>query len=267
MCAASKDESTDFRGRPAMKDIHVKRVLSASNGSYYAEILTSLFEFMMLEGSSRSQIERVSKDALRSVSSGQAYRKQNGPVGIALAAQVLDGWHRNRRYLDRDANPRAIPLLGKAPSVEALIRSERRTAGAAEDAKKLVSLGLVIKSGKYYLPASRVASIRTLHPFVVSYVARLLQRALSTVQFNVTSRSTSRRWLEGFAEVPDLPSRDVAAFRSFSREQGWVFLATINEWLETRRRETKRTTRGSAVSAGVQLFAWSDKECRRSSQR
>lgn len=223
---------------------------------YYTELLGSLFEFMMLEGGTPEQIEQASKTALGRVSLANNRRKCKGPSGIALAAQVLDSWHRNRRYLDQEANPRPIPLAGRAPSVEALVRSERPNEPALEVARRLVALGLLIRAGSRYLPAGRAASVRTLHPFVVSYVAKLLQRALSTVRYNVSSRSTSAKWLEGFAEIPNLSSKDVAAFRRFSREQGWIFLTTINEWLEARRSGRKRAARATGVSAGVQVFAW-----------
>lgn len=239
----------------------MRKKLSAPQLQYFTELLVGIFEFMLLEGASHAQIRELVAQA-ESNASLQNRPPKSIAAGLSLAAEVLDTWHRNRRYLDHNAIPRAIPLTGKAPSVEALVRAQRPREKPRDHVQKMLALGLIIPQGKLYAPIGRVVTVRSLHPFVISYVAKLLQRALMTVKYNLTAPSTATRFLEGFAEIPNLSRKDVTAFRRFTRAQGWSFLGTVNEWLEARGGRD-RGAREPATSAGVQVFAWADTRRRR----
>jgi hypothetical protein len=175
---------------------------------------------------------------------------------LAVAALALDAWHRHRRYMV-GSQPRAIPLCGPAPSVEALIRSQANAGNAQVLARHLKSLGLVIRSSKnLYKPSDRMAVVRGLDPVIQQYVARSSSTLLATIRHNTSRAGHSSPLIERFAEVPNLPRTHVAEFRRFARIQGCAFLRTLNDWLESRRARTSTARAGRTVRAGVHLYSY-----------
>jgi hypothetical protein len=225
----------------------------------YEELLSSIFEFLLMSGATKEGTLELARGALARAERSQRTQPAKRNAGLVTAALVLDAWHRNRRYIDSKANPKAIPLLGVAPSVEALIRAERPHMNAAVIARNLRALRLVVRiGGKLYKPADRVAVISRLNPLVQQHVARSTSNLLRTIRNNVTRAAPSSRLIERFAEVPDLPITCKKEFQNFTRIQGWAFLKNINDWLELRRarRNLKRPLR--KVRAGVHLYAYID---------
>jgi hypothetical protein len=183
-------------------------------------------------------------------------REESG--GLVTAALVLDAWHRDRRHLDSSAMPKAIRLLGAAPSVEAIIRSHKAHQKAADIARRLRSLRLIVPSGRgRYKPASDVAVISAENPLVLQHAARALSTLLETVGKNVSRVRGLQPLIERVAEVPDLPQEHVAAFQEFTQTQGRSFLRTVNDWLESRRaRSSRQNASGATFRAGVHTYAY-----------
>jgi len=212
---------------------------------------------MLAGGMQGEAIRALSARSLRVAEKG--LRKGQGELsgGLSLAALVLDAWHRDRRYLDSKGTPRAIRLHGPAPSVEALVRSERSIKEAPELAKRLKALRLVVPSGRsLYKPASDIALISRYDPFVLQHVAKSLSVLLETIHGNLNGSGNSEPLLERFAEVPDLPNECIPAFQRFTKLHGWILLRTVNDWLESRR--ARRTSRGSKgiARAGIHVHAY-----------
>lgn len=228
----------------------------------YVGLLRSIFEFLLISGSGLESIKAIVERALAETTRGYPHEtSSNGDSGVAAASRVLDAWHRHRRYLDKDAVPRAIPLLGRSPSVEALVRMESSRYNSAAFARRLKSLGLLSRSGRgRYKPATRIALIGGPNPLVQQYVARSSATLLRTIRHNVSRQTRSNRLIERFTEVPDLPARHASAFRKFSHEQGLVFLNTLNDWLEARRARGPASARGRTVRAGLHMYAYLERE-------
>lgn len=225
----------------------------------YSQALTALFAFMLNNGLQSAALLSVCKRALKKAES-KARRGSMAPSGgLATASLVLHAWHRDRRYLNGRAAPRAIRLLGPPPSVEALIRVQRRRGDAAAIARHLKRLRLVVPYGRgLYRPTSDIAVISRHSPLIFQHAARAVSTLLETVTQNV-SRNSSRSspLIERTAEVPDLPKKHVAAFQEFSQRQGLLLLRTINDWLESRRVRRSVGGRGRPlVRAGVHLYAY-----------
>jgi hypothetical protein len=226
--------------------------------SDYSDMLVSIFELMLGSGVPKADLLDVCASSLRRAESKVRSDRRQESGGLVTAALVLDAWHRDRRYLDEAAAPRAIPLLGAAPSVEAIVRTHRAHRNAAETAKRLRSLRLVVPNGRgRYKPASDVAVISIGDPLVHQHALRALSTLLETVGKNVSCRRNLEPLIERTAEVPDLPRRHVMAFQKFTQAQGKVFLRTVNDWLESRRaRSTRRTGSEGTVRAGVHAYAY-----------
>ena len=224
--------------------------------SEYVHLLASLFNFMRKSGIQDAEVKHMCTQALRHPNHGREAIAVKSAT-LTVAALTLDAWHRNRRYLDRHAEPRAIPLLGRSPSVEALIRAEKRRADAPALARRLRSLGLLIRSGRnQYRPAGRVATVASLDPAIQQYIARAYATLLATIRHNVSLERDSSRLIERFAEVPDLPRHRSAEFREFAQIQGSEFLQTLNDWLESRRAKRLSIRSKRTVRAGVHLYAY-----------
>jgi hypothetical protein len=219
-----------------------------------------MFDFLLTSGMEVKGIREIVERAFKEAGERNRRALRRGDFGLATAGRVLDRWHRSRKYTTERALPRAIPLLGRAPSVEALVRSENARLDSAEFARRLKSLGFLIRAeGSRYKPAARIAVVAGLSPLIQEYVARSSATLLQTIRHNVSRPRRSQKFIERFAEVPDLPAGCEPAFRRFSTEQGWAMLDRMNDWLESRRalRTTKRGVR--AVRAGVHLYAYVDR--------
>src|SRR5690349_17972326 len=117
----------------------------------YVLLLKSMFDFLRNSGVQEKRIRRIVDLAFEE--SGRRTRRvlRRGDFGIATAGRVLDRWHRSRKYTTEAAAPRAIRLLGHAPSVEALVRSENARVDCATFARRLKTLRLVVRAecGRY----------------------------------------------------------------------------------------------------------------------
>ena len=190
--------------------------------------------------STRELLDLCTSSLRRAESKVRSVRREESG-GLVTAALVLDAWHRDRRYLDSSATPKAIRLLGAAPSVEAIIRSHKAHRKPADIARRLRTLRLVVPSGRgRYKPASDVAVISAGNPLVLQHAARALSTLLETVGKNVSRERGLKPLIERIAEVPDLPQEHVVAFQKFTQSQGRSFLRTVNDWLESRRARSSR---------------------------
>jgi hypothetical protein len=229
--------------------------------SEYAGLLVSVIDFMIRSGIRNEEVRDIVYGALKKATEKRKPRhtEKISDADLAVAALALDAWHRNRRYLDEDAQPKPIRLLGRGPSVEALLRSENACGDATALARRLRSTGLIIRCGaNQYKPADRVAVVSDLDPLIQQYVARSSSTLLETIRYNVTRPANVPRLIERFAEIPDLPAKHVRQFRDFTRTQGWALLKTLNDWLESRRAKRSRKARGPSVRAGLHLYAYVD---------
>jgi hypothetical protein len=236
--------------------------------NYYQQLLTAVFEFMIIGGMRSPAILKVAVRALRAAEAENSLLSPRKNVDLVFAGMILDAWHRNRRYVDSAAHPKAIPLRGKTPSVEALIRAEGVAGDPVALVRRLKSLKLIVRSGRSrYKPASRFAVVAEPNSLVQQHAVRSLSTLLKTIKENLAAAQTSKGLIERTAEVPDLPVEYVAEFRDFARSQGWALLSTLNDWLESRRARRKRGKTCETVGAGVHVFAYLGDPTRRRSNR
>ncbi len=223
----------------------------------YSHVLYAIYGFMLAGGMAKEKISELSIGALKKATEKGCLLRRESTGTLATTALVLDAWHRDRRYLDSDARPRAVRLLGRPPSVEALVRGEGVRRSASDLARRLKILGFVIPCGRgLYRPTSNVALISALDPMVLQHVAHALTTLLETIGHNLARRREADCLIERFAEVPDLPASEVVAFQRFTRIQSWAFLQVANDWLESRRAKRAVRMSGAVVRAGVHVHAY-----------
>jgi hypothetical protein len=223
----------------------------------YERMLTAVFTLLIHCGVRQKTILEMAARALTSSIANARIFRDSGGGELETLGLVLDAWHRDRRYLTSRGSPKAVPLFGKGPSVEALIRAQSRQLDASALARRMQSLRLVAPhSGNKYRPASDAAIISSYDKTVLQHVARSFMSLLDTVEHNLGSTTKIPPLLERFAEVPNLPIDRVESFSKFSRAQGSAFVRIINDWLETRRVRTRMPDSRKTVRAGVRLHVY-----------
>lgn len=232
--------------------------------SEYSRVLTDIFEFMIACGLVKKDILNLVTDALEKAKRASSCVGKDPSGYLATAALVLDAWHRDRRYLNSKAEPRAVRLFGPAPSVEALIRAEPGAHKGSGLARRLRAQRLVVSCGRgLYKPASNIALLSAFDPLAIQHVARSLTMLIETIRQNLAFPRPSQRLIERIAEVPDLPLEYVPAFRKFTQMQGWILLRTVNDWLGSRRAGMSRS-RCKTVRAGIHVHSFVGSVARRS---
>jgi hypothetical protein len=233
---------------------------------YSHKILTAVIDFLCRAGANHEQVRGIVEKRLAvfasSSSSTRGRKAVRGRGDDTVSAAVLHRWHRDRSLIDDDATPKPLRLYGAAPSVEAIVRSEKPESAARTIIADMLALGLLkrARSGKF-LPTARVATIGTMHPVLMEHVSKSLVRLLETVQLNTSPDAESVPLIERFTHIPDLPLARVAEFRRFSQEHGSAFLASVDDWLEARRvRNAPKKGRGTA--AGIHVYAYVGQQVR-----
>jgi hypothetical protein len=227
----------------------------------YSNVLVAIFELSLRSGIGAKDLLRVCMRSLKRAER-QCRLNRRAEYGVAFAAaQVLDAWHRDRRYLSSRGTPKPVRLFGPAPSVESLVRRQKVPEHAADVARHLKAFRLVVLCGKnLYRPTTDVALISARDPrdpLVLQYASGALLTLLETVRQNVSGAGNPAPLIDRVAEVPDLPRKEIKAFKMFTQLQGRTFIRTINDWLETRRgrRSSWRRTNGT-VRAGIHTYAY-----------
>jgi hypothetical protein len=226
-------------------------------------LLLSVLHFMARSGMTKEQLQRAFSQSLRELGgsdSGKAWLRHAAPrLGDeTVESGVLRLWHRSPRYLNDEAHPLAIPLYGRAPSVESLVRMQRTGSDPKNVIQGLKKVGLIrrISSGRY-VPVQDAAMIGEMHSLSVGHAGKAIMRLLGTVLHNTSGKKV--RLIERTARVPDLDAREAKAFADFTRRQGLAYLQSVDDWLETRRLSGKpktRAQRSATTGAGVHLFAY-----------
>jgi hypothetical protein len=232
--------------------------------SDYAPVLTAIFDLMLTGGMQKDELQALSAHSLEAAAKKSPRDRKIATEGLPVVALVLDAWHRDRRYLNANGEPRAVRLLGPAPSVEALIRVESRNGDAEDLAYRLKALRLVVSAGRgLYTPTSDVALISAHDPLVLQHVAKSLLMLLETISQNLNGRANSEPLIERFAEVPDLPNECIPAFQRFTKVHGWILLRTVNDWLESRRARRTNRAKTQSARAGIHVHAYVTRVTRR----
>jgi hypothetical protein len=232
-----------------------------TNPNYYQEVLHSLFSLIL---SANNNPDRLRQIVDKSIAAAQKTLLKS-PRQRELATNLIIGavfyrWFRDSAYLNHDATPKALRMKGKRPSIENLIRAEAVRGQAVEDLlQKIIKLRLVKKQKRSnrYLPVSQVAVFQTASPELIQHIGASFARLLSTVQYNTRPENRDHPLVERAASVEGLPKSQIPAFREFSRVQAQSYLATIDDWLESRRvAPSSSARRRQVVPAGVHIYAF-----------
>ena len=161
-----------------------------------------------------------------------ASRVGNGDV----SAEVMRIWHRDSRFLDRDANPRPLQLNRGANSLTALVRRLDPSGDALKSIGVMRAVGVIRRtSDGRYIPTAESVKIDHLHPLAIEHIAKSVVRLVSTVCRNTDPHRKAIPLIERYAYAPDMSREEAKAFAEFTRNQGMAYLEAVDDWLEQRR--------------------------------
>ena len=246
------------------KDIH--GLLSTKS---LQDLLTEAFTLCALN----PDLSREAIDSLIARARATAARRRIRParrkpptVDYDVLGHVIYIWQRTPSYLDDSGKPLPIASRGPAPSIQGLFRDVQRDEYFERGLRHLTRLKRIRRVSKgRYLPCSEVTIVNGLTPEFANLVRQTVSRLVSTVVQNTSRPSTdSLRLIERVTTVPDLPAKQVRAFKAFAREQGGALINTMNEWLESRRgtRKARAPSGARNFTAGLHVFAFIEKNRR-----
>jgi hypothetical protein len=178
-------------------------------------------------------------------------------IWLYQIARILRTWHLETRFLTTRGDPRPLKMRGR-DSLRSLILCHFPPRKVSLVINTMKRNGLVThrRSG-FWIPTSMYA--RTPKPTVelLSHFAEGVSRLAETVGKNTTSKRADDLLLERAAQVSDLPVTEAKAFRRYVQTQGMAFLTTVDDWLESRSKNTTKKSKG-VCHAGVFTFAFVD---------
>lgn len=239
--------------------------ITALSMQLHFQMLASVLEFMGRSGVAESLIRDAVDKGIARFQNLTKIGAQSSQDDIRMgsenvSAQLLRIWHRDSRYIDRDAKPRPMFLSKGRNSLRVAVKRLDKSADAMEILREMRSVGLIRKtSAGRYLPTSESAIVGRLHPLAVEHVAKLVIRLVSTVGRNLDPTGSALPLIERHAYAPNLNVSDSAAFAEFTRAQGMAYLKSVDDWLEHHKvRDISSNNGGSpaGVAASVHLFAY-----------
>lgn len=233
------------------------------------DLLTAVFTLCLLD----QQLTPKALDLLISNGRKAAARKiaqlkvdRRDVVDLDALGHVIYIWQRTPRYLGNDGRPLPIPARGPAPSIQALFKDVKRATYFERGLEHLVRVKRIKRRpDRRYIPCSEVTIVERLTPEMVQLLNQTVHWLVSTVLHNTSIRDRKAlRLIERVTTIPDLPSKQIRAFKIFAREQGAALINTVNEWLESRRghRKARATRNTQNLTAGLHVFAFVEKNRR-----
>lgn len=244
-------------------------IQAKSDAKQIEDLLTAVFTLCFLDpsiGRSRFEpiVEKAQLSARRRVA--RLRPKREAEVDFDVLGHVIYIWQRTAEYLDDEGKPLAIAAKGPAPSIQALFRDVKRGSYFEKGLKHLIEVKRIKKtSDGRYRPCSEVTIVNGLTPELVKLLNQTISRLVLTVLHNTAQRNPKTlRFVERVTTVPDLPVKQVRAFKAFAREQGGALINTMNEWLESRRgtKKARAAKTDQNLTAGLHVFAFVERNGR-----
>jgi hypothetical protein len=208
------------------------------------------------------------KEICESIESAPRGRLKSGlrenATDSAQLGTALTLWHRDPRFVDvHTGRPVPLKAFGRSPSIEALLRRAGIRSSVRYWATFLIDAQLVRRCPKgLYTPAGRSARMPALNALHIDHLALGVANLVKSAYRNFTPQGLRRPFLQGAAVVKNLPTGSREAFRTYINAQGDSFLATADDWMEsraipqgTRRGQSKENKKSTAA---VYAFAFFD---------
>lgn len=218
------------------------------------DVLQTVCHLLATHGLSRGQVESTLTGALdqvfeTSLAPGLGVRQ------ISRLADVCARWFFDEDFVDDKGIPRPLKWNGRTGSLRKLVIRVVGQESAKQVIEELIARDLLRKVGKdVWEPKSQVVAPHGFDSAQELRRAQMVGRLLRTISHNRSLHYKGEVLLEVMAQVPRLPSKDLANFRKFTKAQGLSFIKAVDDWLESR--NLLRGARAKTREAGVVAFAF-----------
>lgn len=173
---------------------------------------------------------------------------------VADLPHVITSWHSDAQYLDTRGAPIPLPIRGRGPNLESLIRRVLPSANVDDVIRSLIALKGIRRRGKLYTPTDQYLRFNQQRLSALAHGLTALLGMLRTVEHNIAN-SRERTLFERAAINPSFPVVELAAFHGRLKPLAQDLLWKIDN--DMRRREKKHTG-GGRTRLGVGIFAFED---------
>ena len=177
---------------------------------------------------------------------------------IIDAAHMLTLWFRDREFLNTGGTPRPLPLRGRGPSLDRLIRRVNPALPVAEVTRYLVRAGAVRRVRQGYVPVRHALSLRRLYGPQRARALRPLVSILRTLEHNMKPMSEVEGWFEWIAENPSVPVRALQKLDAKLDRYGMNLLRVFD--IDMLQEEETRKAGEPTVRLGIGIYRFEDRE-------
>jgi hypothetical protein len=159
----------------------------------------------------------------------------DGEEAFVPAPKLLQVWHCNVSYLERNGAPKLLPLKGEI-SLESLLAEMNCALDVVAVRDALVEAGLVEVKGRGFLkPLTRVVIGED--EVAARQVLYTLKDLLRVLENNLAERDRKSRIFQRFIYEQKIPVARVEEFKRHFEIQAMAFLTSIEEWMTTAERD------------------------------
>jgi hypothetical protein len=195
------------------------------------------------------------KDVERLVSSDDWLKVPKPTDGPALAA-VLHRWHTDSAFLGPYGVPLELPLSGSSGrSFIDLVAGAPIPIDPHSAFEQLVAAGVIARSGDTHVKVLSRSYVmpEPLSPEMLEHFGSSMTNLASTLHFNMTPNSTSKRLERSVFLGEGLPEEFYDEFDAYVRERGHAMLSDVDDWLAAIGRRPTRNP-DARIFTGISVY-------------
>ncbi len=223
----------------------------------FQKALTTLLSFRLSTGCSAGELRKFVTSCMESAINDHSKSSPWSGIDVNEMGSILRTWHLDTEFLTTTGKPRPLRTEGKF-GLRQLITNHFPSRPFASVIATLKENGLIRRQRNgYWMPNESYARIPKPTAELLAHFGEGIARLAETVTKNISSTNKRSLLFERAAKVESLPAKDASSFREYVEKQAAAFITTVDDWLESRAAEGKRT-RAGACTAGVHAFAFID---------
>jgi Family of unknown function (DUF6502) len=195
------------------------------------------------------------RDVERLVSSEDWLRIPKPTDGPALAA-ILHRWHTDSAFQGPYGVPLELPLTGQAGrNFGDLVAGSPIPIDPRSAFEQLLAAGVIARSGETHVKVLSRSYVmpEPLSPEMLEHFGRSMTNLASTLHFNMTPNSKSKRLERSVSLGEGLPEEFFDEFDAYVRERGHAMLSEIDDWLASVARRPIRNPK-ARVATGISVY-------------
>ena len=195
------------------------------------------------------------KDVDRLVSSDDWLRIPKPTDGPALAA-VLHRWHADSAFLGPYGVPLELPFSGHGGrNFVDLVSGSSIPIDPHSAFEQLLAAGVIARSGDTHVKVLSRSYVmpEPLSPEMLEHFGKSMTNLASTLHFNMTPNSTSKRLERSVFPAEGLAEELFQEFDAYVRERSHVMLSDVDDWLAAAARRQIKNPK-ARIATGVSIY-------------